>query len=37
MRGLINVVLLIVGINTLLSLSLPVYEGDTYLSQEKKN
>merc|ERR1712062_406931 len=28
MRGLINVVLLIVGINTLLSLSLPVYEDD---------
>ena len=36
MRGLINVVLLVIGINTILSLSLPVYEGDTYW-QEKKN
>ena len=33
MRGIINVVLLVIGINTILSLSLPVYEGDIYLSQ----
>ena len=30
MRGLLTVVLLVVGINTILSLSLPVIEGYTY-------
>ena len=29
MRGLVNVVLLVIGVNTILSLSLPVIEGDT--------
>ena len=28
MRGLVNLVLLLIGINTILSLSLPVIEGD---------
>ena len=36
MRGLANLVLLLIGINTILSLSLPVIEGDIYFSQENR-